>query len=73
MKQVVISIPDNKYRAFISHLKSQFADIQIIEKKSKAEESLIGEDDSYEAMLLSESSLAEDWLSDEDNRWDKVL
>lgn len=26
-----------------------------------------------ESMLLSEISLKEDWLSDEDNQWDKVL
>ncbi len=26
-----------------------------------------------EISLLSEKSLAEDWLSEDDNRWDKVL
>jgi len=26
-----------------------------------------------ELMLLSEKSLSEDWLSDNDNRWDEVL
>ena len=26
-----------------------------------------------EVTLISEISLAEEWLSDEDNRWDKVL
>jgi len=72
MKQVVLNIPDNKYIAFINHVKSKFADIQIKEKKSKIKE-VVKEDSAYETMLLSEKSLAEDWLSDEDNRWDKVL
>jgi len=72
MKQVVLNIPDSKYLAFLNHIKSKFADIQIKEKKSKTKE-VTEEDSSYETMLLSEKSLAEDWLSDEDNRWDEVL
>ncbi|RLC25106.1 MAG: hypothetical protein DRH21_04450 [Deltaproteobacteria bacterium] len=72
MKQVVINIPDNKYLDFINYIKSKFTDIQIKEKKSKA--NVVNENEStYETMLLSEKSLAEDWLSDEDNRWDDVL
>ncbi len=50
----------------------KFADIQIKEKKSKTK-NVIEEDNTYETMLLSEKGLAEDWLSDEDNRWDEVL
>ncbi|MBN2275762.1 MAG: hypothetical protein JXK95_15640 [Bacteroidales bacterium] len=73
MKQVVLNIPDNKYLAFINHIKSKFADIQIKEKKSKTTEEVSEEDSLYETMLLSEKSLAEDWLSDEDSRWDEVL
>ncbi len=73
MKQVILSIPDNKYLAFINHVRSKFTDIQIKEKKSKAKENIIEKDSTYETMLLSEKSLAEDWLSDEDNRWDEVL
>ncbi|MFP4026140.1 MAG: hypothetical protein ACLFVR_16585 [Thiohalospira sp.] len=72
MKQVVLNIPDNKYLAFISHVKSKFSDIQIKEKKSNTKD-ITEEDSTYETMLLSEKSLAEDWLSDEDNRWDEVL
>ena len=72
MKQVVLNIPDNKYLAFIKHIKSKFADIQIKEKKSIAK-NVIKEDSTYETMLLSEKSLSEDWLADEDNRWDEVL
>ena len=36
-------------------------------EKGKAKE------DVEEVTLMSEKSLAEDWLSEEDNRWDKVL
>lgn len=72
MKQVILNIPDNKYLAFINLIKSKFTDIQIKEKKSKYKD-LTEEDSTYETMLLSEKSLAEDWLSEEDNRWDEVL
>ena len=72
MKQVVLYIPDNKYLAFINHVRSKFTDIRIKEKKSITKDG-IEEDSTYETMLLSEESLAEDWLSDEDNRWDEVL
>ncbi|MEX0987956.1 MAG: hypothetical protein WD052_10805 [Bacteroidales bacterium] len=72
MKQVVINIPDNKYHAFINHIKSRFTDIQIKENKSITE-NVVEEDSTYETMLLSEKSMVEDWLSDEDNRWDEVL
>ena len=71
MKQVILNIPDNKYLAFISHIKSKFADIQIKEKKTNKDGT--EEDSTYETMLLAEKNLAEDWLSVEDNRWDEVL
>ena len=73
MRQVVINIPENRYLAFINHIKSKLADIQIKEKKSKTKEEINTEDTDYEIMLLPKKSLAEDWLSDEDNRWDNVL
>ena len=38
--------------------------------KPKKEKTKSGID---EVTLMSEKSLAEDWLSDEDDRWDKVL
>ncbi len=72
MKQVVLNIPDNKYLDFLSFMKKKFADIQIKERKSVTNE-VMEEDSSYEIMLLSEKSLAEDWLSEEDDRWDEVL
>jgi methionine-rich copper-binding protein CopC len=72
MKQVILNIPDNIYLAFINHVKSKFTGVQIKEKKSETKD-ITGEDTSYETMFLSEKSLAEDWLSDEDDRWDEVL
>jgi len=74
MKQIVLNIPDNKYLAFIEHIKNRFADIQIKEKKSTTKtKKEIDEDSAWGTMLLSEKSLAKDWLSEEDNRWDEVL
>lgn len=71
MKQVVLNIPDKKYHAFISHLKNKFSDIEIKENKTNKE--VAEELSTYETTLLSEKSLSEDWLSDDDNRWDEVL
>lgn len=73
MKQVILNIPDSKYLTFLKHIKTKFADIQIKEEKTKAKEYTIEDDSINETMLLSEKSLAEDWLSDEDSRWDEVL
>ena len=73
MKQVIITIPDNKYLAFLKHVKTKFSDIQITEKKRSQKKDMVEEDSFSETMLLFERSLAEDWLSDEDNRWDEVL
>jgi hypothetical protein len=41
----------------------------IKQKKNRLDDLLIME----ESTLMSEQSLAEDWLSDEDNRWDNLL
>ena len=72
MKQIVLNIPDHQYRDFIRFIRSRFSDIRIGEENSGAPE-LAEEDNIYASMLLSEKSLAEDWLSDEDQRWDEVL
>lgn len=73
MKQIVLNIPDSKYAAFINHIRSKFSYIQIKENKVKYKESITKEDDDSEILLLSEKGLSEDWLSNEDNRWDEVL
>ncbi len=72
MKQVVLNIPDNKYLDFIEHMRNKFAYIQIKEKKQITNE-LFEEEGTYDTLPLSEKSLEEDWLTEEDTRWDKVL
>jgi len=57
----------------LSNTLKEFTDIQIKEKRSKVNKDMIIEDSDYDIMVLSEKSLAEDWLSDEDKRWDNVL
>ena len=74
MKQIIISIPDNKYLAFIEHIKTRFSEIQIDEKREVIKRKRNAEeDDFYDTLLLSEKSLEEDWLSKEDSRWDELL
>jgi len=72
MKQLILNIPENKYSEILKRLKLEFSDIEIrenIPNRSIANE----EEPNYDILVLSEKSLAEDWLSDEDNRWDEVL
>jgi hypothetical protein len=72
MKQLILNIPDHKYTAFINLIKSKFSDIQI--KSTYNQTSEVQEKEGvYEISLLSEKSLEEDWLSEEDERWDEVL
>jgi hypothetical protein len=69
MQQILLNIPDNKFTEVISLIKSKFTDVRI-SKISKDEISEVNEE---EYLYLTEISLKEDWLSDEDNRWDKLL
>ena len=69
MQQILLNIPDNKFTEVISLIKSKFTDVRI-SKISKDEISEVNEE---EYLYLTENSLKEDWLSDEDNRWDKLL
>ncbi|MDA3818391.1 MAG: hypothetical protein PF486_13490 [Prolixibacteraceae bacterium] len=73
MRQLVLNIPDNKYFPFLKYLKSKFSDIQIKENHTKVDNEVWEEGSAYETMLLSEESLAKDWLSEEDGKWDDVL
>jgi hypothetical protein len=73
MKQVILIIPDNKYHDFINHIRNRFTDIKIKEKNTESKNVVAEDKNTYETTLLSETSLAEDWLSDDDNRWDEVL
>jgi hypothetical protein len=72
MKQIILNIPENKYPEILKRLKHEFSDIEI--RESLLERNIANEEQSnYDIQVLSEKSLAEEWLSDEDNRWDEVL
>jgi hypothetical protein len=72
MIKVTLNVPDKEYNRFIDHIKRKFSNIQIKEKKS-SDNSYTEDEIPNETYLLSEKSLAEDWLSDEDDKWDEVL
>ena len=72
MKQIIINIPDADYRSFIKYIKRKFTGIHIEENKS-GNKNAYPDSSSDDVLIFSEKSLAEDWLSDEDNRWDDVL
>jgi hypothetical protein len=68
--QFVITIDDHVSKDFaLNFLKNVNFIKSIKPKKEKGEKVL----DIDEVTLMSEQTLAEDWLSEEDNRWDKVL
>ena len=72
MKEVTLNIPEKEYNRFIDHIKREFSNIQIKEKRSS--DNRYPEDEiTNEVAVLSEKSLAEDWLSDEDDKWDEIL
>lgn len=74
VKQLVLNIPEDMYSSFINLLKSKFSAIKIKEMNTALEADRVAEDAGiYETARLSEKSLAEDWLSEEDARWDAVL
>ena len=68
--QFVITIDDHVSQDFaLSFLKNVNFIKSIRPKKQKNDKV----SDIDEVTLMSEQALAEDWLSEEDNRWDKVL
>lgn len=72
MKQIILNIPENKYPEILKRLKHEFSDIEI--RESLLDRNIANEEQSnYDIQVLSEKSLADEWLSDEDNRWDEVL
>ena len=79
MARIIIDIPDNKL-AFVLELLKNLGIKKVrtisgdrVRKENKQSEDYINKDTEDEILLISEKSLAEDWLSDEDNRWDEVL
>ena len=68
--QFVITIDDHVSRDFaLSFLKNVNFIKSIKYQDEKGHEDL----NIDEVTLMSEQALSEDWLSDEDNRWDKLL
>ncbi len=71
MKQIIVDIPDNLYTSFINFIRDKFSGIRITEKESP--ENMAEQESTYETMLLSEKSLARDWLlPEEDNAWENL-
>jgi hypothetical protein len=80
MARIVIDIPDHRVAFFMELIKNlgikkvyKLSDKEIKDRQTKVKEYKIDVDNIDETVLLSENSLAEDWLSDEDSRWDEVL
>lgn len=68
--QFVITIDDHVSQDFAYNFLKNVNFIKSIKPK-KQKGSKVSEVD--EVALMSQGTLAEDWLSEEDNRWDKVL
>ncbi|OFY95356.1 MAG: hypothetical protein A2491_21465 [Bacteroidetes bacterium RIFOXYC12_FULL_35_7] len=68
--QFVITIDNRVSPDFVMNFLKSINFVKSIEpKKNKRNPKT----DIDEVTLLSENTLSEEWLSDEDNRWDKVL
>jgi hypothetical protein len=63
--KVLVDVKDNK-ADFILELLNNFSFV-------KAKAIPMVKADIEEVTLIAEESLAEEWLSEDDNRWDKVL
>lgn len=66
-QQFVITIDENTSREFALNFLRNVSFIKTI-KPGKEERSEIDE-----TTLMCEKALGEEWLSEEDNRWDKLL
>ncbi len=79
MARIIIDIPDNKVAFMLELVKNlgikkvQTISVNQVQKEKKKSKEYKMEDAEDETLLISERSLAEDWLSAEDNRWDEVL
>jgi hypothetical protein len=80
MVRIVIEIPDHRVAFFMELIKNlgikkvqKLSDMEKREQKTNVKESKTDEENIDETIILSEKNLAEDWLSEEDNRWDEVL
>jgi len=70
MNQVIITLDDKVSPKYASDYLKRINFIRdIVFKKTRKRKEQVVDD----VTLLAEKSLADEWLSDEDNRWDKVL
>ena len=68
--QFVITIGDNVSSDFVVNFLKNISFIKAVKPKNSKKKNKIEIDD---VTLLSQNSLSEEWLSDDDNRWDKLL
>jgi hypothetical protein len=68
--QFIITIDDHVSKDFALKFLKNVNFIKSIKPKKEKGDKV---PDIDEVTLMSEQALAEDWLSDEDDRWDKVL
>ncbi|OFX27432.1 MAG: hypothetical protein A2033_03220 [Bacteroidetes bacterium GWA2_31_9] len=68
--QFIITIDNNVSQDFVLNFFKNINFIKSIKLKSEKKDTKININ---ESTLLSEISLKEEWLSEEDNQWDKVL
>jgi hypothetical protein len=68
--QFVITIDNKVSMDFVMNFLKSISFVKSIEPRKHKRKSKTNID---EVTLLAEKTLSEDWLSDEDNRWDKVL
>jgi hypothetical protein len=68
--QFVITIDNRVSPDFVINFLKSINFVKSIEQKKNKRKS---KTDIDEVTLLAENTLSEEWLSDEDNRWDKVL
>lgn len=69
--EFVIIIDDNVSESFVINFFKNINFIKSIKQRKKQKSKKVMEVD--EVSLISEKTLAEDWLSDENNRWDLIL
>lgn len=68
--QFVITIDNKVSPDFVMNFLKSINFVKSIEQKTNKRKS---KTDIDEVTLIAEKTLSEEWLSDEDNRWDKVL
>lgn len=68
--QFVITIDDHVSRDFALNFFKNVNFIKSIKQKKQKGEKVVDID---EVTLMSQQALAEDWLTEEDNRWDNLL